>query len=80
MTDTTHECPAPECDRRVPFEQFACRTHWFSIAGQLRRELLREWRDHPGEDSYFRVRARCLLALGVPAADIPGMNGGIAVP
>jgi hypothetical protein len=78
MTDTTHECPAPGCDKRVPFEMFACKAHWFTIPTPLRSRLWSEWRDNPGEDSYFEVRADCLRALGVPEDQVAEENAGVA--
>lgn len=38
MTDTTHECPAPGCDRRVDFDKFSCLSHWVTIDRALRLE------------------------------------------
>lgn len=76
--DTTHECPAPGCEKRVPFEKFACAVHWFTIPAPLRYALEREWRRNPGEDSYFQARAACLRALGVPENQIANANAGVA--
>lgn len=78
MRETTHECPAPGCAERVPFERFACRSHWYAIPGPLRLELTRAWRDLPGTTRYFKIRARCLRALGVAEADVAEANGGIS--
>lgn len=75
---TTHDCPAPGCDAQVPFEMLACRTHWYQIPSDLRRELWFEYRRHFGEDSYFEARAECLAALGVPDEEIAGANAGVA--
>ncbi len=75
--DTRHECPAPGCTKRVPFEMFACRQHWFSIPVEIRHELWREYRHQFGEDSYFRARAACLRALGVAEEEIAQENAGV---
>lgn len=77
MTDTTHECPEPDCERRVPFERLACKQHWYAIPPLLRGRLLREYAECFGERSYFEARAECLSALGVPDEEIPDLNGGI---
>lgn len=79
MTDSTHECPAPGCPRRVPFDRLACPSHWYAISDTTRLALLRAWRDEPGTDAYFRVRARCLAELGVPADEIPAENAGVGL-
>jgi hypothetical protein len=73
----THECPAPDCAARVPFDVFACRPHWFTIPPLLRQRLWSEWRRNPGADSYFAARADCLRALGVPASDVAEQNAGV---
>lgn len=75
--DTTHECPKPGCDVRVPFEILACRSHWFEISRATRDLLSHLWRRAPGTDRYFEARARALLELGVPAGDVADLNGGV---
>lgn len=77
MAASTHECPAPGCDVQVPFHLLACGRHWSKIPRELQRTLLREWRDHPGDDSYFEARAGCLSALGIPDEEIAAMNAGV---
>lgn len=79
MSDTTHECPAPECAVRVPFERLACPRHWFMVSAVDRRELLRLWRDAPGSGEYFAVRALCLADMGVPPSEVAGLNGGVGL-
>lgn len=37
--DTTHECPAPACARRVPRHQFACGRDWYRLPYSLRRPI-----------------------------------------
>jgi hypothetical protein len=46
-----HVCPSPGCTVKVPYEQLACPTHWYSIPRPLRVELLRAYREHcrPGK-------------------------------
>lgn len=41
--DGTHECPAPGCEERCPFDRLACRQHWYSIPKKLRDALWRAW-------------------------------------
>ena len=77
MTDATHECPAPGCERRVPFHIFACAPHWFLIAKPLRDRLNAEYSESFGEESYFEARAECLAVLGVPDDQIAALNGGV---
>lgn len=42
---STHRCPAPGCEERVPRAQYACRAHWFQIPKPLRDELWRAYRE-----------------------------------
>lgn len=44
MSDGTHECPWPDCTRRVGHELWGCSTHWFRLPGELRAALGRAWR------------------------------------
>lgn len=44
MADTTHRCPGPGCERRVPADQLACRDHWFQVPKPLRDEVWSAWR------------------------------------
>lgn len=37
--DRPHECPAPGCSRKVPFDQLACRDHWYALPKDLRDEV-----------------------------------------
>jgi hypothetical protein len=59
----THECPAPGCGVRVPFAQFACRSHWYSLPAALRSELLLAWRRNPISQRYLDARAACVAYL-----------------
>jgi hypothetical protein len=77
--DTTHKCPAPSCKLRVPFEQLACRSHWYSIPQATRNVLDFQWRRDPGSEDYFRARAACLKALGIPESEIADLNGGVGL-
>lgn len=75
--ESTHECPAPGCDKQIAFERFACPTHWFAIPAEVRAELWKQFRRHFGEESYFKARGDCLRALGVPEDQIAGENAGV---
>jgi hypothetical protein len=77
-TDTTHECPAPGCEQRVPFERFACAAHWFTIPRMRRDALWYEFRHHFGEDSYFAARGNCLRSLGIADEAIADLNADVA--
>lgn len=41
---STHRCPGPECERRVPAEMLACRDHWFQVPEPLRDEVWAAYR------------------------------------
>lgn len=43
--DTSHECPAGPCTRRVPFDRLACPTHWRMLPGRLKRAVTLAWHD-----------------------------------
>lgn len=77
MNASYHRCPAPYCVHDIPFHLFACKKHWFTIPRELRDRLWHEWDEHAGEDSYFKVRAECLAALGVPVEEIADANAGV---
>lgn len=44
MTDTTHECPGPGCERRVPRHQLACPKCYSRVHGDTKRELYEAYR------------------------------------
>src|SRR4051812_32316160 len=48
--ETTHECPAPTCQERVPFAKLACRRHWSLVPFELQRRLLFEYGESFGEE------------------------------
>lgn len=54
--DTTHECPAPGCTRRLPFHILACRDHWRRLPRDLQRAVTRSWSHGPTE-AYALARA-----------------------
>lgn len=58
-TDTTHECPGAHCDRRLPFDRFACPSHWRRLPGKLRRALQVAWREGDLE-AHADARADCV--------------------
>lgn len=37
--DSTHECPAPPCTRRVSQDRLACRNHWYALPRTLRDQI-----------------------------------------
>ena len=39
VDDGKHKCPAPPCNRRVPYEMLACRNHWYAIPRHLRDQI-----------------------------------------
>ena len=41
---STHRCPGPRCEARVPADQLACRRHWFQVSEPVRTEVWRAWR------------------------------------
>lgn len=48
MTDSTHECPADGCNRRVAPGMLMCPADWRRVPGPVRRALWRAWDDGAG--------------------------------
>ena len=51
MTDPTahelnelHDCPKKGCPTRIPFEQMACKKHWYALPPDLRKRINWAWR------------------------------------
>lgn len=69
--DTTHQCPGPGCERRVPVGQLACRTHWFQVPEPLRNEVWAAWRvlmraiEQPGDLTPAGERHKAALAAAI---------------
>ena len=40
----THQCPRPECGRKVPDDMFACRPDWFALPKGIRDAIWAAWR------------------------------------
>lgn len=67
----THKCPAPGCNVDVPFEQFACRAHWYSLPKDLRDALWSSWNRYgSGSVEHADAMDRCITWLN-GAADAP---------
>jgi hypothetical protein len=56
-----HQCPGPNCNRRVPQHMLACRTHWFSVPAPLRAKVWSAaYRAGPGSEEHT---AACVAAI-----------------
>lgn len=63
VTDS-HDCPAAGCTAQVPYAQFACRAHWYSIPKPLRDELWRAYRvDGQLSDAHLAAMSACRAYL-----------------
>jgi hypothetical protein len=40
----SHRCPRPECDRKVPDEQYACRGDWYALPEEIRSRIWHGYR------------------------------------
>lgn len=50
---STHACPAPGCENRVPRSQLACRSHWYALPADLRSAVWDAYNHHgPGSDEH----------------------------
>jgi hypothetical protein len=76
--DEMHECPAPGCAARVPFERFCCPRHWRQISHLTQMRLHRAYRQDFGSESYFEARAACLREIGISEAEIADANAGVS--
>jgi hypothetical protein len=43
MSDGLHECPHPQCARRIRLDLFACGPHWFGLPSAVRSGISRAW-------------------------------------
>lgn len=61
MMARLHHCPAPGCDRSVPYHQLACRDDWYRLPHELRGRLTRA-RSMCGQGSepHLEVLRECL--------------------
>lgn len=41
---STHRCPGPGRELRVPADMLACRAHWFQVPKVIRGEVWSAWR------------------------------------
>lgn len=57
MPETTHECPADGCTRRVRREQLACRNHWFRVSKATRERVWEAYRTGSGDHGDAIVQA-----------------------
>lgn len=57
-------CPKSGCGRTIPSDQFACRSHWFSIPPDIRRDIwgaYREWERGSGTIEQLEAQQRRAL-------------------
>lgn len=55
-----HHCHWPGCERQVPPAMWGCRSHWYSLPGDLRRDI---WRSYaPGQEATGRPSAAYVAA------------------
>lgn len=54
MGDDTHECPKRGCTRRVPSNQLACRSHWYSVSKATRDRV---WQTYMADDDQAHMVA-----------------------
>jgi hypothetical protein len=57
-----HRCPSPGCDKRISTALFACRPHWFSIPGDIRREILKHYKPGQGIADWSEGYAQAVRA------------------
>lgn len=50
-----HTCPVPGCKKQVPYEQLACRSHWYALPLDLRNRVWRAYRGRSDEDHLMVV-------------------------
>jgi len=57
MTIDDHQCPYPGCDRRIAYEQLACKPHWFTVSKPIRDRVWRAYRGSSGDHTNAIVAA-----------------------
>lgn len=58
-----HPCPAPNCNRMMPFHILACERHWHSLPLDIRSKVTRTWRRAPLSPEYMEARAEAVAWL-----------------
>lgn len=51
-----HECPGPDCTRRVPRTQLACRRHWLQVDSPIRTAVYGAYRAGTADDHVAAMR------------------------
>ena len=51
--DTTHECPARGCTRRVPRSKLMCFDHWAMVPAPIQRAVYDAYRRQPGGSDHW---------------------------
>jgi hypothetical protein len=46
-----HRCPGRGCDAMVPYDQLACRPHWYSLPQPIRNRIWATWHRGRGAQS-----------------------------
>lgn len=70
VTDNSHECPAPECERRCPPHILACARHWKMLPREIAIEVWRAWRNR--DKDYWAVLDTRQKAVDWWAAHVDG--------
>lgn len=62
----SHVCPADGCDRTVPDDMLACRTHWFRVSARTRAWVWRAYRD--GTPDHWSALTTAIAEMNAPRA------------
>lgn len=60
-----HDCPGPDCKRRVKNEMLACRAHWFKVSKPTRDRVWAAY--HAGSDDYVAAVAAAVEEMHADA-------------
>lgn len=67
MSNGTHKCSAPGCDRALPISKFMCPNHWSRLPQTARDEVNEAWRAWsaaPSVPAAFALREAQQRAIG----------------
>jgi hypothetical protein len=66
-SEPTHTCPIDGCTVQLGYGQLMCRPHWFQAPLQLRRQVVRAWRQasrrQTGWLRYLEIRQSAVDAV-----------------
>ncbi len=60
-----HTCPAEGCDRQVPTEQLACKSHWYRVTPATRRRVWSAYQ-HGTDEQHHAAILQAIAEMNAP--------------